>query len=95
VLDNAAAVKNWDAGGIEAPIPSLTFSNENLQPSPCFVLRKIKSKVIVYDKAVTQPSKSIWKLQPQERRASDRATAATTELLVSMGPGGPRRRVDA
>ena len=65
VLNNAAAVKNWDAGGIEAPIPSLTLSNKNPQPSPCFAILKIESKGIVYDKAITKPTQSIWNCNPK------------------------------
>ncbi len=65
VLNNAAAVKSWDAGGIEAPIPSLTLSNENPQPSPCFAILKIESKGIVYDKAITKPTQSIWNCNPK------------------------------
>ena len=65
VLNHAAAVKNWDAGGIEAPIPSLTLSNENPQPSPCFAILKLESKGIVYDKAITKPTQSIWNCNPK------------------------------
>ena len=60
VLTHAAATKNWDAGGIEAPIASLTLSNENPQPSPCFALLRMEAKGIVYEKALTRPTKSIW-----------------------------------
>jgi len=65
VLNGAAAVKNWDAGGIEAPIAKLTLSNENPQPSPCFTLMKIGSKGILYDKAITKPTQSIWNCNPK------------------------------
>src|SRR5580700_2855690 len=65
VLNHAAAVKNWDAGGIEAPIPSLTLSNKNPQPSPCFAILKLSSKGIVYDKAITKPTQSIWNCNPK------------------------------
>ncbi len=65
VLNGAAAVKNWDAGGIEAPIAKLTLSNENPQPSPCFALMKIGSKGILYDKAITKPTQSIWNCNPK------------------------------
>jgi hypothetical protein len=65
VLNGAAATKNWDAGGIEAPIASLTLSNQNPQPSPCFAIMKIESKKIVYDKAITQPTQSIWNCNPK------------------------------
>ena len=65
VLNNAAAVKNWDAGGIEAPIPTLTLSNKNPQPSPCFAILKLTSKGIVYDKAITKPTQSIWNCNPK------------------------------
>jgi hypothetical protein len=65
VLKHAAAAKNWDAGGIEAPIPSLTLSNENPQPSPCFAILKIDSKAIVYDRSLTHPTQSIWNCNPK------------------------------
>jgi Periplasmic binding protein len=65
VLNHAAAVKNWDAGGIEAPIPSLTLSNKNPQPSPCFTIMKVESTKIVYDKAITRPTQSIWNCNPK------------------------------
>ena len=65
VLNGAAAVKNWDAGGIEAPIAKLTLSNEDPQPSPCFALMKVGSKGILYDKAITKPTQSIWNCNPK------------------------------
>jgi len=65
VLNHAAAVTNWDAGGIQAPIASLTLSNENPQPSPCFVLMKGGAKGWIYDKAITQPTQSIWNCNPK------------------------------
>ena len=65
VLDHAAAVKNWDAGGIEAPVPTLTLSNEDPQPSPCFAILKMEPKGIVYDKAITDPTESIWNCNPK------------------------------
>ena len=65
VLNHAAATKNWDAGGIQAPIASLTLSNENPQPSPCFVLMKGGAKGWIYDKAITQPTQSIWNCNPK------------------------------
>jgi hypothetical protein len=65
VLNHAAATKNWDAGGIQAPIASLTLSNENPQPSPCFAMLKVEAKGIVYDKALTHPTKSIWNCNPK------------------------------
>ena len=65
VLTHAAATKNWDAGGIEAPIASLTFSNEDPQPSPCFAMLELNAKGIIYDKALTRPTKSIWNCNPK------------------------------
>ena len=65
VLNKAAATKNWDAGGIQAPIASLTLSNENPQPSPCFAMLKVEAKGIVYDKALTHPTRSIWNCNPK------------------------------
>jgi len=65
VLNHAAAIKNWDAGGIQAPIASLTLSNENPQPSPCFAMLKVGARGIVYDKALTHPTQSIWNCNPK------------------------------
>ena len=93
VLNHAAAVKNWDAGGIEAPIPSLTLSNKNPQPSPCFAILKIGGQGDRLRQGDHQAHAVHLELQPEERRATDRATAATTELLVSMGSAGRGGRV--
>jgi len=65
VLNNAAATTNWDAGGIQAPIAKLTLSNENPQPSPCFAMLEVEAKGIVYDKALTHPTQSIWNCNPK------------------------------
>jgi hypothetical protein len=65
VLNKAAATKNWDAGGIQAPIASLTLSNENPQPSPCYAMLQLTTKAIVYDKKLTAPTKSIWNCNPK------------------------------
>jgi hypothetical protein len=65
VLNKAVATKNWDAGGIQAPATQLTMSNENPQPSPCFALLKAEPNKFVYDKAVTQPTQSIWNCNPK------------------------------
>jgi Periplasmic binding protein len=65
VLNAAATQKNWSAGGIEAPVAQLTMSNENPQPSPCFALLAAKPSGFVYDKAVTQPTESIWNCSPK------------------------------
>jgi ABC-type branched-subunit amino acid transport system substrate-binding protein len=65
VLNHAAATKNWDAGGIQAPIAKLTLSNENPQPSPCFAMLQFTKKGIVYDKKLTGPTQSIWNCNPK------------------------------
>ena len=65
VLNHAAATKNWDAGGLVAPIASLTLSNENPQPSPCFAMLQLTAKGIVYDKKLTDPTTSIWNWNPK------------------------------
>ena len=65
VLNNAAATKNWDAGGIQAPVATLTLSNENPQPSPCFAMLHLTGKAITYDKALTHPTQSIWNCNPK------------------------------
>ncbi|HUJ66305.1 MAG TPA: ABC transporter substrate-binding protein [Acidimicrobiales bacterium] len=65
VLDKAAAERNWSAGGIQAPVAKLTMSNQNPQPSPCFVLLQAKPNKFVYDKAITRPTQSIWNCDPK------------------------------
>ena len=65
VLTNAAATKNWSAGGIEAPVAQLTLSNENPQPSPCFAMLQLTAKGINYDKKLTSPTQSIWNCNPK------------------------------
>ena len=65
VLNHAAATTNWDAGGIQAPVAHLTLSNENPQPSPCYAMLKIETKGIVYQKAITHPTQSIWNCNPK------------------------------
>lgn len=65
VLNNAAAVKNWSAGGIQAPVAKLAMSNENPEPSPCFALLQAKPSGFTYDKAATQPTQSIWNCNPK------------------------------
>jgi hypothetical protein len=65
VLNHSAATKNWDAGGIQAPTKSLTLSNEDPQPSPCFALLQLTAKGITYDKRLTDPTQSIWNCNPK------------------------------
>ena len=88
VLNHAAAVKNWDAGGIQAPMASLTLSNKNPQPSPCFAPQKVGAQRVRLRQG-DHPAHAVHlELQPQERRPPDRATAATTGVLVRMGSSG-------
>ena len=87
VLNHAAAVTNWDAGGIEAPIASLTLSNENPQPSPCFALMKGGAKGFDLRQG-DHPAHAVHlELQPQERRPPDLTTAAATERPCEHGFG--------
>ena len=91
VLNHAAATKNWDAGGIQAPIASLTLSNENPQPSPCFALLQVDSQGDRL-RQEAHPSHAVHlELQPQERRPADRGAAGT----VSMGSADRRTMVSA
>ena len=85
VLNGAAAVKNWDAGGIQAPIANLTLSNENPQPSP--VLRPHEGRIQgnPLRQGDHQAHAVHLELQPQERRPPDLAAAATTDFLVRIG----------
>ena len=65
VLTHAASEKNWDAGGIQAPVAQLAPSNGNPQPSPCFAILQAEPNKFVYDNAVTQPTQSIWNCNPK------------------------------
>ena len=65
VLNNAAAQKNWSAGGIQAPVAQLSMSSGNPQPSPCFAILQAKPSGFSYDKAITQPTQSIWNCNPK------------------------------
>jgi hypothetical protein len=65
VLNHAAAEKNWSAGGMQAPVAQLALSNQNPQPSPCFTMLQAEPNKFVYDKAVTQPTQSIWNCNPK------------------------------
>ena len=65
VLTHAASEKNWDAGGIQAPVAQLALSKDNPQPSPCFAILQAEPNKFVYDKAVTQPTQSIWNCNPK------------------------------
>jgi hypothetical protein len=64
VLEKAAATKNWSAGGMQAIETRLATSENNPQPSPCFVMLKAESKGFVYDKAITDPTQGIWNCKP-------------------------------
>jgi hypothetical protein len=78
VLTNAAAQKNWSAGGIEAPVAQLTASDKNPMPSPCFALLQATSSKFVYDKAVTAPTQSIWNCNPKN------VVTLTTQQLAAI-----------
>jgi len=64
VLAHAATQKDWSAGDIVAPVKQLAYSNDNPQPSPCFVLMKLEGTKFVYDKSMTKPTTSIWNCKP-------------------------------
>jgi ABC-type branched-subunit amino acid transport system substrate-binding protein len=65
VLSHAASEKNWSAGGLQAPVSQVSYSNAKPVPSPCFVLLKVEPNKFVYDKAATQPTQSIWNCDPK------------------------------
>ena len=65
VLTNAAAVKNWSAGGIEAPQAQLAEGNANPVPGPCFALLEATTHGWEYAKSVTDPTESIWNCNPK------------------------------
>ena len=78
MLTNAAAQKNWSAGGIEAPVAQLTASDKNPMPSPCFALLQATSSKFVYDKTVTAPTQSIWNCNPKN------VVTLTTQQLAAI-----------
>ena len=61
------------------------MSNLDPQPSPCFALLKVEPNNFVYDKALTQPTQSIWNCNP-ENVVIDAAGAATTGVPVMWTP---------
>ena len=65
VLSHAASQKNWSAGGLQAPVAQLAASSANPVPSPCFAMLKAEPNKFVYDKALTQPTQSIWNCNPK------------------------------
>ena len=65
VLTHAASEKNWSAGGLQAPVSQVTYSNGKPVPSPCFAMLKVEPNKFVYDKAATQPTQSIWNCNPK------------------------------
>ena len=79
VLNNAAAQKDWSAGGIEAPVAQLTLSDQNPHSSPCFALLRAKPGGFVYDKAITQPTQSIWNCKPKN------AYQLTPDQVAALG----------
>jgi hypothetical protein len=64
VLSNAQ-VKDWSAGGIQAPVTQIKLSTQNPIPSPCFALLRVEPNKFVYDKAITGPTQSIWNCDPK------------------------------
>lgn len=60
VLNHAVSEKNWTAGGIQSPQATLTMSNNNPVPGPCFVILQATPKGFVYSKSITRPTQSIW-----------------------------------
>ena len=57
--------KNWDAGGIQAPIANLTLSNKNPQPSPCFAILKVDGQGDRLRQGAHPPTQSIWNCNPK------------------------------
>ena len=85
VLNGAAAVKNWDAGGIEAPIAKLTLSNENPQPSPVLRTHEGRTQRNPLRQGDHKAYAVHLELQPQERRPPDPAAAAANGVFVRIG----------
>jgi hypothetical protein len=65
VLNHAGSEKNWDAGGLQAPVAQVVPSDQSPIPSPCFLILRAEPNKFVYDKAVTQPTQSIWNCNPK------------------------------
>jgi hypothetical protein len=82
VLDNAAATKNWSAGGIEAPVAQLAQGNANPKPTPCFALLQGTTHGWVYAKSVTHPTQSIWNCNPKN------VVQLTPQQIAALSSGG-------
>jgi len=65
VLNHAASETNWTGGGIAAPVAHLAYSNQNPQPSDCFLLMTVQPNKFVYDKGDTDPNQQIWHCDPK------------------------------
>ena len=65
VLDHAAGETNWTGGGLAAPVAHLALSNQNPQPSDCFILMNVEPNKFVYDKTDTNPNQQIWHCDPK------------------------------
>ncbi len=79
VLSHAASEKNWSAGGLQAPVAQLTASNANPVPSPCFAMLQAEPNKFVYNKALTQPTQSIWNCNPKNN------VHLTPQQVTSLG----------
>ena len=90
VLNKAAAVKNWDAGGIEAPIAQLDALER--QPPALAVLRHLedRSQGDRLGQVAHRPHAVHLELQPQERHPPDRGAAAGDQQLVNIGSASSR-----
>ena len=76
------------------PSRKLTLSNENPQPSPCFAMLEVEAKGIVYDKALTQPTQSIWNCNPKNVVQLTAAQQAPNKRPLSMGSNGAGDRTE-
>ena len=65
VLANAEKVKNWSAGGMGGAVAQVTASDQDPVPSPCFAILRAEPGRFVYDRAITQPTRSIWNCDPK------------------------------
>ena len=90
VLSHAAATKNWDAGGIEAPVAQLTMSNAG--PPALTVLCPAQGRAQqVRLRQGDHPAHPVHlELQPEERRPPDPAATGVLGCeFVRVGPARP------
>ena len=84
VLNHAAATKNWDAGGIEAPIAQLDALQREPRALPVFRHAPADDQGDRLRQGAHPPHAVHLELQPQERHSVDCGAAGANQLLVNV-----------